>query len=265
MEIIDSHCHASPNWFEPVETVLDEMHRNGVSKTLLVQWSGEYDNSYLLECKRRFPGRFSVIVNVNTGQADALEQAEKLVEQGAEGLRLRPATRSPGRNPLAIWHKAAELGVPVSLLGSLAEFGAAEFDNLVKELPNLKIVIEHLGHMSGDGREKTAPPHEPVKKVLELAKHPNVYIKVHGLGEFATRSTVVQKPSPFSTVPALIEMTIDAFGPMRVMWGSDFPPVAGREGYRNALRLPMDTVSFKSYDDKEWVFGKTASTLWRFE
>ena len=50
MEIIDSHCHASPNWFEPVETVLDEMHRNGVSKTLLVQWSGEYDKSYLLEC-----------------------------------------------------------------------------------------------------------------------------------------------------------------------------------------------------------------------
>jgi L-fuconolactonase len=59
-------------------------------------------------------------------------------------------------------------------------------------------------------------------------------------------------------------MAIDAFGANRLMWGSDFPPVARREGYRNALRLPMERVGFKSQDDKDWVFGKTAASLFRF-
>jgi len=48
------------------------------------------------------------------------------------------------------------------------------------------------------------------------------------------------------------------------MWGSDFPPVAGREGYANALKFPMEGIRFQSEEDKEWLFGKTAATLWKF-
>ena len=70
---------------------------------------------------------------------------------------------------------------------------------------------------------------------------------------------------PFLDIPPVIEMAIDAFGAQRLMWGSDFPPSASREGYGNALRLPMEHVRFKSEEDKKWVFGETAATLWRFQ
>ena len=73
-----------------------------------------------------------------------------------------------------------------------------------------------------------------------------------------------RQPFPFESIPPLIEMAIDAFGPSRLMWGSDFPPVASREGYRNALRFPMEHVPFRSETDKEWIFGKTAMSLWKF-
>ena len=36
------------------------------------------------------------------------------------------------------------------------------------------------------------------------------------------------------------------------------------EGYRNALRWPMEPVTFKSEEDKEWIFGKNAATLYKF-
>ncbi len=38
MEIIDAHCHAWPYWYEPIESALDSMVRNGVDKALLVSW-----------------------------------------------------------------------------------------------------------------------------------------------------------------------------------------------------------------------------------
>jgi L-fuconolactonase len=41
-----------------------------------------------------------------------------------------------------------------------------------------------------------------------------------------------------------------AFGPSRLMWGGDFPPVAGREGYRNALHWTLEHLAFCSADDK---------------
>ena len=74
-----------------------------------------------------------------------------------------------------------------------------------------------------------------------------------------------RQPFPFENIPPLIEMAIEAFGPQRLMWWSNFPPVAGRgEGYRNALLWPMEHVTYKSEEDKEWIFGNTAATLYKF-
>ncbi len=89
-------------------------------------------------------------------------------------------------------------------------------------------------------------------------------MKVPGLGEFCQRPMPFVQPFPFDQIPPVIEMAIDAFGPQRLMWGSDFPPSASREGYRNALRWPMEHVKYKSEADKEWVFGKTANSIWKF-
>ncbi len=260
MVVVDTHCHASPYWFEPIEVLLDEMTRNGVDKAALIQFRGVFDNSYLLECVRRFPGRFSVVAIVDTGRPDAPERLEEWVKQGVEGVRLSPTVRSPGSGPLAIWRKAAELGIVVSSLGTVQEFASPEFENIIQEFPSLNIIIEHLG---GGGQDRT-PPHGTYRKVLALAKYPNTFMKVPGLGEICPRPMPFIQPMPFPDIPPLIEMAIEAFGAKRLMWGSDFPPSAGREGYGNTLRLPMEHVKFPSEEDKEWIFGKTATTLWRF-
>ncbi len=238
------------------------LNQAGVDKATLVQIGGIYDNSYLIESMRRFPGRFSVVGMVDTDRPDSPERLEEWVKQGVESIRLGPTVRSAGSDPLAIWRKAAELGIVVSCQGSAVElFASPDFESTIKELPGLKIIIEHLG----GGGEDTTPPHDTYKKVLALAQYPNTFMKVPGLGELCPRPMPFRQPFPFENIPPLIEMAIDAFGPQRLMWGSNFPPVAGRgEGYRNALRWPMEHVPFKSEEDKEWIFGKTATTLFRF-
>ena len=260
MLIVDTHCHALPHWFEPVEVLLHQMHANGVEKATLVQVRGQFDNRYLLECVRRFPGRFSAVAIVDTERPDAPQTLEGWVKQGAEGVRLAPMTRSPGNDPLAIWRKAAELGIPVSSLGNPQGFTSPQFEEVVKELPTLPIIIEHLG---GIGRNEAAP-YPTFRKILALARYPNTYIKVHGLGEICERPIPFPQPMRFPTVPPLMQMAYDALGASRIMWGSDFPPVAGREGYRNALQWTMEHIPFRSDGDQEWIFGKTALSLFKF-
>ena len=260
MPIIDTHCHAATIWFQAVETLLDQMNRNGVDHAVLIQIRGMQDNAYLVECLRRFPDKFSVVVTLDPNSPDSPAQLEGLVKEGVEGIRLHAGARSPGDDPLVIWRKAQDLGIPVSCQGGLPDFSNDDFAAIFQELPKLKIIIEHIGR----GGDDSSPTWDTYRKVLALSRYPNAYMKIPGLGEFCQRPMPFVQPFPFREIPPLIEMAVEAFGAKRLMWGSDFPPSASREGYHNALQWPMERVKYPSEADRDWVFGNTAATIWRF-
>lgn len=259
MLIVDTHVHVALHTYEPVEMLLTQMQYNNVEKTVLVQSTTTTDNSYVIECMRRFPGRFSVVGRVDVESPNALRDLEQLHRVGAESLRLRNFHRSPGSDPLAIWRKAQDLGMSVSVGGPAEVFASQEFSRLVESLPDLKMVLEHLGGMGilAIG-EATRPSESQFRQVLGLARYPNTYIKIHGMGEICPGFF------PYKDIPPYVQMAYDAFGPQRMMWGSDYPRVVLREGYRNALRFTMEHLSFCSQEDLEWIFGKTALSLWKF-
>ncbi len=276
MIIVDTHTHAGPNWFEPVEMLVHQMHLNGVDKAVLIQHGrpehGHYDHTYLFECLERFPGRFSVVVIVDLSALDSLGTLERHRENGAIGVRLTPSIRSSGDDPLAIWRKVDELGMLVSCMGSVNEFASDEFADIVKEFPNLPIIIEHLAgggqsaSFPGNG-EGPKPPYTLFKKAMELSLFSNTFLKIHGLGEILNRPSALQKDFNhdfFGPMPPLVEMAKEAFGVRRMMWGSDYPPVSGREGYRNALVGARDHPAFETLEEIEWVLGKTALEVIEF-
>ena len=247
MGFVDSHCHASLQWYEPIETLLYEMDRNDVDQAVLIQINGQYDNSYQQECVRRYPDRLASVVLVDHLQPDAPAILERLAAAGASGVRLPPGARSPGDDPLAIWRAAARLRLTVSCGGGLnADFASDAFADLLGALPDLQVVIEHLASVGqpdpGDTRRVQR------ERAFALARFPNACIKVPGLGEFARRALPVPTGAfPFvQPIPDYLEQVLTAFGPSRMMWGSDFPPVATREGYRNALRLCIDQFAASS-------------------
>ena len=168
MTIVDTHCHAGHNWFEPIEMLLNQMNVNGVDKGALIQHRGTYDSGYLLECARRFPGRFAVVAMVDSARDDAPEQLQRWADEGAVGVRLAPLERSSSADPLAVWRKAAELGLVVSSLGDVAGFASQEFENAVAEFADMPVVIEHLAGV-GQGAK---PPYSDFKKALALSKYP---------------------------------------------------------------------------------------------
>lgn len=257
MAIVDSHCHVSNFWYEPVESLLNQMERNGVDHAVLVQMMGQYDNSYQFACVRRFPGRFAPVVLLDVQLPDAPAGLARLADAGASGIRLNIAARSPGGDPLEIWRAAERLHLPVSCIGAAADFAATSFASLLEAVPDLDVVIEHLGSL---GQPRGNPlPDETAAAVFALARFPRVCMKVPGLGEFSRRTMPVTQPAPFELpVPDLLERACRAFGPDRLMWGSDYPPVSSREGYSNALVWPRQRLADLGRDAVAAIFGETA-------
>lgn len=257
MPVVDTHCHVSTVWYEPVESLLSQMERNGVNHAVLIQMMGQFDNDYQFACVRRFPGRFAPVVLVDHARSNAIQTLERLVDEGASGIRLHAAARSPGSDPLALWRAAARLNVTVSCPGAPDDFASPEFTHLLHAVPELRLVIEHLGSL---GQPRGAPaPEATVDRVMALAQFRNVRMKITGLGEFCRRAMPVTQPAPFvPPIPDLLARAVAAFSPQRLMWGSDYPPVSSREGYHNALNWPREQLSHLPTADLDAIFGGSA-------
>jgi predicted TIM-barrel fold metal-dependent hydrolase len=159
-----------------------------------------------------------------------------------------------------IWRKAGELGLVVSSLGDDKRFSSASFKKIIDDCPDTQIVVEHLA-----GVGIAEPPYTDYESALECATRPNTTVKVPGLGEITRRPPVLLPDFRFENIPPLFEMAHEAFGVDRMMWGSDFPPSAGREGYGNTLEGVRSHPAFANGDDIDWVLGKTAARVWGFD
>jgi L-fuconolactonase len=261
--IVDSHCHVGRSWYEPVEALMFQLDRNGVERAVLVQSLAQYDNCYQADCVARFPDRLASVVRVDEALPDAAERLVQEVARGAAGVRLRPDTRSPGGDPLLLWRLAAELGITVSCVGGAAEFAAPEFAEILTAFPSLPVVLEHAGNL----RPLTAGYDTCVdQRIMELGSLPNAYVKFHGIGEYGRKLSSTGDGFPFQRpVPDLVNRAIRAFGVEKSMWGSDYPVVSGREGYRNALVWAREELGMTEAE-LDQVFGGVALRLhWRGE
>ena len=270
--IIDSHLHV---WSDDpvrypwagegtseagtVELLLETMAKNGVHKACIVQPIHYlYDNRYVADCLARYPTTFSGIAIMDRNAPDAVERLEWLVgEDGFEGLRMHlgraedPAEwAAPDQDP--IWRKAEELGACMLSLGSAEQQPAIA--PIIARHPGVKVVLDHLG----GAPVQEEPPFRLLRKVLDLARYPNVYVK------FTPRVGDGTDIYPFSDQHAVYERIYDAFGPRRLMWGTDFPHIFRNIGYRAGLDLFRRHMAFLNEDDKEWLFAKTALSIWRF-
>ncbi|MBI2191890.1 MAG: amidohydrolase [Planctomycetes bacterium] len=253
--IVDSHVHTGLTKYVPVEVLVAQMDAAGIDKAVLVQYMGQYDNRYQQEACQRYPGRFAPWGLVDTTLSDATEKIRVAVFQHQMvGFRVPVTARSPEANPYALWETLQELGVAVSLTGTRDAFAAPETAELVRRHPGLKMRIEHLGHPRFDEMD----PFPQYRQVLQLARFSNVAIAYSGL------YAASRQKYPYPDLLPFLKMIYDAFGPRRILWGSDFPPLCLRETVSMNLRLFQDGLGFLTPQDREWVLGKAALEFTRF-
>ena len=258
--IIDTHCHAGLNWFEPLDVLLYQMKTNGVSKAVLIQHRGVFDNSYLIRSANKYPKTFKVCGIVNPNESNPIQKLSQLKSDGVSGIRLNNDEMFLGVQSEEFIRAAGDLGMVISYHGTVEFFASNNFKNIIEKCPETKIIMEHLAGVGFLPR-----PYTLYKSALECSVFQNAFIKIPGLGEFSKRPKVLQPSLKFEEIPPFIEMAYEKFGADRMMWGSDFPPCAGREGYKNALNGVKHHEIFRSIEDQNKVMGQTAAKVWGFD
>jgi L-fuconolactonase len=92
-------------------------------------------------------------------------------------------------------------------------------DRLAKEVPSLRIIINHLAGLVVDGK---APPAEWVQQMKALVRRPNVYCKLSGLVEGTGRSDG-SAPRDVEFYRPVLDAMREMFGPERLIYASNWP------------------------------------------
>jgi L-fuconolactonase len=247
MPIIDSQVHAYERnhpgrpWravlHGPPEVTGDQMVAAmddvGVDGALLVSpfTMYGYDASYALEVYAAHPGRFGLIKPFDPTDPkveDSIAQWAKT--PGTVGARIMlargvsedPADPGIGR----ILRAAARHSLPVNLLcwGRLEQV-----DVLAARYPETMLVIDHVGLRQPFEPPPPAEPFGELAKVLALAAHDNLAIKISGA------CTLSHEPFPYRDIREPLFRIFDAFGFDRCMWGTDWTRAVALLTYRQGV------------------------------
>jgi len=258
LKIIDTHCHAGENWFEPIESLIYQMERNNITKAILIQHGGYFNHKYLFKASSNYSDRLFIVVSINPKDENPLKTLENLASSGASGIRLSPSTEFSRIDSKKVWDMAGKLGLPVSVHANVLDLISDKFQEILSSSNNTKLILEHYAGLGttlmGNGKLKSVQKlsiktHlKNFDKVLEYSKYPNIFVKIHGLGEIEPRNKLLKDNFDLKDSNNIIKLLKQTFGCKKIMWGSDYPPVSGREGYFNSLKSITENNIFSKSD-----------------
>jgi len=253
----------------PVEDLLELMADSGVDAAVLVPLDARDD--YVAQVLGEYPKTFAAIAvatssELQVGGDHGVESLRARQDRfGFHGLRTQwlgepghPVTDSPA---LPILRYLAEQGLllwtylPPDQLPLLPE--------VVRELPELRVVLNHLGFCPHDMwvDEHRRPrfddpfPESTVQQVLRLSEAGSVHLMVSGQYALST-----QEP-PYPDLFQLTRQFAESYGSQRLLWASDYPWTRDVPGYRALLDVVPAALPDLDADGLDWVLGGTALTL----
>jgi L-fuconolactonase len=232
------------------------MDKAGVAKSAVVQASSAYayDNSYVAAAVAAHPTRFTGVFSADVLAPDAVDRMKLWMAKGLTGMRLYTAGSTmeqklwftdPRTYPA--WTFAGEAGLPVCMQMRFKAF--PQLKEMLERFPKVRFIIDHLGRTEmSDG-----PPYAAAAPLFELARYPNVYLKV-------THRNFEESRNGKATPETFFRRLIEEFGANRIAWGSNYP--AAKQPLADLVALGRDTLAFLPQVDRDWIFEKTALTLY---
>jgi L-fuconolactonase len=245
--------------FEPadLEPLLEPA---GVTQTVVVQSAARDDDTdYLFELVADVASVGGVVAWVRLDDAAA---ARARLGELASRPKLRGVRHLVHQEDDAHWilrpnvqeglEALAEAGLVLEVPAVFPDH-LGDVPELARRHPTLTIVIDHLAKPPL-GMPAMARWEE---ELAAAAAHPNVHAKVSGLNTVAPPDW-----GPDDLAPA-VAAALDAFGPARLMLGSDWPVALLNGGYVDVVERTARAVRDVAGSDANVVLSETASRLYR--
>ncbi|MDR5823264.1 amidohydrolase family protein [Caballeronia sp. LZ043] len=268
IDAIDSHAHVfvrglplaphrrhAPDYDATLDDYAAHLRANGVSHGVLVQPSFlGTDNSFFIDVLQRYPQRFRGVAVIDPSISDAA--LHRLAEQGVVGMRLNLIGLALPDVRAAHWRGLFER---VNALGWHVEIHRNAIDLPLLITPLLEqhctVVIDHFGRP--DPAHGAADP--GFRYLLTTASSGKVWVKLSA----AYRNVVGENGTALGQT--LAAALLDAFGPERLVWGSDWPHTQHRslieyDDSRAALDRWIPDAAQRTA-----VIRDSARTLFRFD
>ena len=275
MPILDSQVHAyernNPGrpWigtlYGPPEVTGDQMvaamDAVGVDGAILVSPFSmyRYDASYAIEVFAAHPRRFRLVKPVDPTDPAVVDTiADWAATEGAAGIRifLRDNASTDPADPAInrVLATAAQHSLPVNVActGRLDQAG-----QLAARNPNTRLVIDHLGLPQPHEPPPPAQPFADLPKLLALAAHDNVAVKISGA------CTLSHEPFPYKDLWGSLSRVFDAFGLNRCMWGTDWTRAVGMLTYEQGVEAFRVTDRL-SDSERTTLMGDTLQQIYRW-
>jgi L-fuconolactonase len=243
-----------PTTYQMLVQAMDEA---GVAKAAIVHSSTAYgyDNSYVADAVEAVPTRFTGVYSIDVMAPDAVKTFDYWLGRGGTGMRLfTTGSTLPDQSTWFVdpktypfWEHAAAKSIPVCM--QMKHEGIPLLRQILDKFPKVTIILDHLTRPPFED----GPPYRQVDDLLALAKYKQVYLKI-------TPINVSPKSWGKATPETFFGKIIETFGASRVAWGSNFPNSVGT--LSEILGAAKKAFSFAKELDQEWIFGKTAKSLY---
>jgi L-fuconolactonase len=275
MPILDAQVHAYERnrperpWvgtlYGPEEVTGDQMAAAmdavGVDGAILVSPFSmyRYDASYALEVYAAHPTRFRLVKPVDPTHPAVVDTiAEWAATKGTVGIRIflrddastDPA--DPGINRVLATAATHSLPVNLASRGRLDQAG-----QLAARNPNTRLVIDHLGLAQPHEPPPPAEPFADLPKLLALAAHDNVAVKISGA------CTLSHEKFPYNDIWDPLGRIFDAFGFDRCMWGTDWTRAVGMLTYKEGVDAFLVTDRL-SRSERAALMGETLQQIYNW-
>ncbi|MBM3347293.1 MAG: amidohydrolase, partial [Betaproteobacteria bacterium] len=233
------------------DMMLADMDAAGVDCAIIVPPSWEGDrNDLALEAARLYPHRFAVMGRLPLERPDSRALlAGWRRQKGMLGLRFTFHTDTQRRwlhdgTADWIWPAAERCGLPLMVFapGSLPSLR-----RIAMQHPGLRLIVDHAGldvELRGDDAFRE------IDDVCALSPLPNVAIKMSGMPAYSVEAY------PFRDLHGWIRQYFDAFGPQRLLWGTDITRMTC--SYRECVTLFTEALPWIATADLAWIMGDSA-------
>ncbi len=235
------------------EELIELAAKSGVGRVVLIQhfpYHG-WDNSYLLDSIKKYPGRFCAVGMIDHQLPNVLQRMKDMLAANVTGFRITPGNdpknwlNHDGMN--AMWRGAAETGQNICLL--INPENLSQIDKMCQTYASTPVVIDHFARVGMTGVIKQ----EDVDALCQLAKHPKIKVKASAYYALGL------KAPPYTDLIPMLRRVLDAYGPERVMWASDAPYQTQKgNSYDASIKLITENCPFLSSNDRQWLLKGTA-------